>query len=239
LVHEFQHVVLGAVMDLCALADRRAGWLGYAPWRPDPRPAVALLQGCFAYLGVTGFWLRHSRLEYGRPDAQAQFARWREACQEATMTLAASGRLTGRGATFVDGMQERLRDWGREPLDDTAARVARRANLEHRLSWRLANLRPDPLSVEILAADWRGGTAPALPVWQVPVAIAQGPRHLARASRPGEWAELALTGGAGVAELLRQRIEVVAALQERLRRTPGPPADAAPIIGWLLRGPAT
>jgi hypothetical protein len=28
----------------------------YVPWRDDPRPISGLLQGAYAYLGVTGFW---------------------------------------------------------------------------------------------------------------------------------------------------------------------------------------
>ncbi len=35
----------------------------YAPWRPDPRPAHGLLQGAYAYLGVTEFWQRQHPYE--------------------------------------------------------------------------------------------------------------------------------------------------------------------------------
>ena len=28
----------------------------YAPWRPEPRPVVGLLQGVYAHLGIARFW---------------------------------------------------------------------------------------------------------------------------------------------------------------------------------------
>ena len=38
LIHEFQHVKLGAVLDLLDLCDPADRRLFYAPWRDDPRP---------------------------------------------------------------------------------------------------------------------------------------------------------------------------------------------------------
>ena len=56
LIHEFQHVKLGAMLDMFDLYDRCDGRLFYAPWREDPRPVEALLQGTYAHLGVTDYW---------------------------------------------------------------------------------------------------------------------------------------------------------------------------------------
>jgi hypothetical protein len=38
----------------------------YAPWRSGPRPLNGLLQGAYAFLGVSGFW-RQQRRSPGRP----------------------------------------------------------------------------------------------------------------------------------------------------------------------------
>jgi uncharacterized protein len=57
LIHEFQHVKPGAMLDLFELCDPvAAGRLFYAPWRDDPRPVEALLQGTYAHVGVTDYW---------------------------------------------------------------------------------------------------------------------------------------------------------------------------------------
>ena len=45
LIHEFQHIKLGAVLDLYELYDPTDKRLFHAPWRPDPRPLEGLLQG--------------------------------------------------------------------------------------------------------------------------------------------------------------------------------------------------
>ena len=55
LVHETQHLKLCALLDLVTLARPDDGRRYYAPWRPDPRPAGGLLQGAYAFLGVSGF----------------------------------------------------------------------------------------------------------------------------------------------------------------------------------------
>ena len=60
LIHEFQHVKLGAVLDLYDLCDPEDRRLYYAPWRDDPRPLEPLLQGALrAPAGVTDFWRVH------------------------------------------------------------------------------------------------------------------------------------------------------------------------------------
>lgn len=61
LIQEFQHVKLGAVLDLYDLFDPADDRLLHAPWRDDPRPLEGLLQGTYAHLAVTDFW--HARHE--------------------------------------------------------------------------------------------------------------------------------------------------------------------------------
>ncbi len=81
LVHEAQHLKLCALLDLVQLTNPDDGRRYYAPWRDDPRPASGLLQGAYAFLGVTGFWRRQRHATTDaviRQRADAEFARWRE-----------------------------------------------------------------------------------------------------------------------------------------------------------------
>ncbi|MEU3303365.1 HEXXH motif-containing putative peptide modification protein [Streptomyces sp. NPDC006678] len=96
LVHEFLHIQLGALLDLVPLHGPDSGARYHAPWRPDPRPAGALLQGTYAHLGVSDFWRRE-------PGAHAaeQYAHWRGRTLEAADTLLESGELTEDGREFV------------------------------------------------------------------------------------------------------------------------------------------
>ncbi|MEU8796304.1 HEXXH motif domain-containing protein [Spirillospora sp. NPDC048819] len=138
LCHEVQHVKLSALLEIVPLTRRDDGTLHYAPWRPDPRPIAGLLQGTYAYLGVTGFWRRQREAEHGSQAlrAHSEFARWREAAGQAARTLADSGRLTETGMAFVDEMARTLRAWQREYVPPVAHRSARANADEHRSSWR-------------------------------------------------------------------------------------------------------
>lgn len=107
LIHEFQHVKMGALLDLYDLYDPADSRLFHAPWRDDPRPLEGLLQGTYAHLAVADFWHARQRLTAGA-DAEAagqRYVRWRDHTADAIETLAASGSLTPLGARFVDGMR--------------------------------------------------------------------------------------------------------------------------------------
>jgi uncharacterized protein len=142
LVHEAQHLKLGALLDLVQLTrpddDRRY----YAPWREDPRPASGLLQGVYAFLGVTGFWRlqRHAAADAAiRHHADAQFARWRDGSALAARTLLASGQLTTAGREFVTEMARVLADWQQEPVSAEALAVAGRKAQSHLTRWHALN----------------------------------------------------------------------------------------------------
>ena len=142
LVHETQHLKLCAVLDLVTLTRPDDGQRYYAPWRPDPRPASGLLQGAYAFLGVSGFW-REQRETAPEPEVrqrgQAEFARWREGVATAADTLLLSGQLTSSGETFVETMAGVLDEWLREPVPDGTLAVARRKNERHLVQWRANN----------------------------------------------------------------------------------------------------
>jgi HEXXH motif-containing protein len=136
LAHEVQHMKLSAVLDMVPLTRPDDGSRYYAPWREDPRPASGLLQGSYAYLGVTGFW-RHQRAAAGAADsvADTEFARWRNAAALGCATLQASGQLTEDGERFVRTMAATLRPWLDEPVPGSARRAAAEENERHRAGW--------------------------------------------------------------------------------------------------------
>ena len=139
LIHEFQHVKLGAVLDMFELcAPDAGGRLFYAPWRDDPRPVEALLQGTYAHLGVTDYW-RGRRHRAQGPDAIAaaeRFARWRMLTAEAIDRLVGSGALTDLGLRLVARMRATIEPWLDEQVDAAAAEAAGRWAAERRQAWQ-------------------------------------------------------------------------------------------------------
>jgi uncharacterized protein len=142
LVHETQHLKLCALLDLVTLTRPDDGRRYYAPWREDPRPASALLQGAYAFLGVCGFWRQQrqaaAELEV-RQRADADFARWRASCSLAVGTLLASGQLTVAGQEFAGQMARTLEAWQREPVSAGALATASRKSSLHWQRWRTSN----------------------------------------------------------------------------------------------------
>lgn len=142
IVHETHHLKLYALLDLVALTQPDDGQRYYAPWRPDPRPASGLLQGAYAFLGVSGFW-REQRHAVPDPEIRqrghAEFARWRENAAIVAGTLLRSGQLTSAGVTFVETMAEVLAEWRREPVPGDALARARRDSSRHRDQWQADN----------------------------------------------------------------------------------------------------
>ncbi|MFF4414109.1 HEXXH motif domain-containing protein [Streptosporangium sp. NPDC001559] len=145
LAHETQHAKLSALLDLVPLTMPDDGSRYYAPWREDPRPVPGLLQGAYAYLGVTDFWRRQRHLETGqaRVHADAEFSRWREAASMVARTLIDSGRLTAPGRTFVTEMAHRLDDWAGEPVPAGARAIGEERASRHRARWLRNNGRAD------------------------------------------------------------------------------------------------
>jgi HEXXH motif-containing protein len=147
ITHEIQHLKLGAVLDVVTLTMPDDGRRYYAPWRDDPRPLAGLLQGTYAYLGVSAFWRRQRQLgtdqdesEHARPRrADTEYARWRVAAAQVTATLLGSGRLTPDGREFVDVMARTLESWQQEPVQPHAQDRARRVAESHLARWQAAH----------------------------------------------------------------------------------------------------
>jgi uncharacterized protein len=136
LVHEVQHLKLAALLDVVRLTLPDDGRRYYAPWRDDPRPLGGLLQGTYAFLGVTGFWRERGGNTSG---AELKFARSLQGVTLATGTLRASGRLTPAGQEFVAHMEQTLASWRQESVPDTARAEASRAVLAHQARWEAVN----------------------------------------------------------------------------------------------------
>jgi HEXXH motif-containing protein len=142
LVHETQHLKLCALLDIVPLTRPDDGERYYAPWRTDPRPAGGLLQGAYAFLGVSGFWRRLRGIAPGaqvRLRAESEFARWRDGAALAADTLLSSGQLTAAGQAFVGEMIRVLSDWQRESVASDALAVARRKAERHLAQWHADN----------------------------------------------------------------------------------------------------
>ncbi|GAA3961242.1 aKG-HExxH-type peptide beta-hydroxylase [Actinoplanes auranticolor] len=159
LVHEFQHDKMSAVLDLVDLCADGGPARFHAPWRPDPRPAAALVQGCYAFAGVAGFWEEHRRHLRGEARRRAEylFASWREHVGYALAQLRRSGELTAEGAWFFAELGEVVDSWRDESPAIAAAR--RSAEATH-VAWRLACHRPRRPDVADLADAWQRGAAP-------------------------------------------------------------------------------
>lgn len=142
LIHEFQHIKLGAMLDLFDLFDKSdTARRHYAPWRPDPRPLEGLLQGAYAHIGVTEYWRvrrRRAATEAEQRQAEAQFARWRVHTAEAMDVLLKSGSLTALGTRLVEAMRETVTPWCDEPVGPAALHAAHEASRSHRAAYEAA-----------------------------------------------------------------------------------------------------
>ncbi|WNI16433.1 HEXXH motif domain-containing protein [Actinacidiphila sp. ITFR-21] len=162
-VHEFQHTKLGALLHLLTLEEDDGAERHHAPWRDDPRPLSGLLQGAYAFLGVTEFWARYLDTAPGheRPLAEFEFALRGRQTEEVLRSLAGDPGLTGHGRRFVAGMAGRLA--ALRPDDRVRPAVAARAEfaaLDHRTGWRVRHWAPAVADVRALAAAF-AASAPA------------------------------------------------------------------------------
>ncbi|MER7486924.1 HEXXH motif domain-containing protein [Streptomyces sp. NPDC126497] len=153
LVHEFQHNKLSAFMHLFTLYEEPETRLYYAPWRDDPRPLGGLLQGVYAFFGVTAFWRRRDH-----PLGRFEYALWRAQTAHALRAVGRSDGLTDLGRRLVAHLAGRLEPWLAEPVDARARAAADLAVADHRATWRAYHLRPDPGTVRAHAAAWPHGT---------------------------------------------------------------------------------
>ncbi len=184
LVHEFQHIRLGGVLHLTRLHEEDARERFYTPWRDDPRPIGGVLQGVYAFFGVTAFWRALARA--GAPDRRAafEFAYWRDQTWRTLCVLRDDLSLTAVGRRFVDGIAERLGPWQDESVAADLADVVGAAAVDHYAGWRIRHVRPNPYAVADLAETWLAGRArpatPQLATDRVPTPVPDGSWSRAR-----------------------------------------------------------
>jgi uncharacterized protein len=139
--HELQHLKLCAVLDIVRLTLPDNGRRYYAPWRTDPRPIAGLLQGAYAYLGVTEFWRRQRQLATGAAGLRAdgEFALWRAGTARVIDTLLSTDRLTPDGVDFVGRMRETAGEWEAEQVSGQAQAFALTTSKGHVAQWERDN----------------------------------------------------------------------------------------------------
>jgi HEXXH motif-containing protein len=157
LVHETQHVELGALLHQLTFLRAADGPLCYAPWRDDPRPVAGLLQGIYAFAGITDFW-RVRRGSGGGPLAELEFALWREHLGRALGSLGGHPSLTPHGRTLIAGLASTVDGWAGERVDPGTQRLARAIAADHYGQWRCYHVPVDGEAVAEAARAWRAGS---------------------------------------------------------------------------------
>ena len=177
LVHEAHHAVMGAMTDIVPLVRPGSAFVGYAPWRDDPRPAGALLQGIFAHYGMGRFWREQCAADSPerRRRATAEFARLRMITSRAAGTLMRSGTLTEAGQELLAGIGAQLATWLDQPVPSHATEYALDVSTDHEVRWRLRHLSPDPAPVAALADAWLRGRPPPVRPQEVALQLEPAP----------------------------------------------------------------
>lgn len=218
MLHECQHMKLGALLDLVDLCEPTAHPDRYrVGWRPDPRPVEAVLQGAYAHVSVTEVWRarRHTRADPSR--AEFEYAYWRAQTTAAVDALLSSDELTDHGVSFVRGLARTLAGWADEPVSREAGLAAQVATAATATVWRLRNHRLYPDDLDLMRAAWHAGLtcpqppAPALANPAEP-AMPADPARLLTTIRRGWRAEPAGTGPASDLALLSGEPSTAAAL---------------------------
>lgn len=163
LVHEFQHTKLGGLLHLTPLLTGRAEEdtaLWYAPWRDDPRPIDGLLQGIYAFMGVTGFWrVRRTATNARNAVPHFEFALWRAHVAAAMEQIHQHARLTPVGSALLDTLRDRCAEWLREPVPEAQLALARLCTDYHVARWRAHHLQPPAEAVSATVDAWLTGAS--------------------------------------------------------------------------------
>jgi len=159
LVHEFQHIKLGALIHLLPLTEDEDGSHYYAPWRDDPRPLAGLIQGVYAFFGIAEFWGRH-RLKLSGPAADLagfEYAYAKAQTEEALQIVLAAKSLTANGRRLTEGLLASLATSFTDSLPAKILRLSKLTADSHRVGWRLRHFQPDSSEVLSLAKAFHNG----------------------------------------------------------------------------------
>jgi HEXXH motif-containing protein len=162
LVHEYQHIKLGALIHLVPLTGEDGDDLHYAPWRDDPRPLSGLLQGVYAFVGIARFWRRrHAAVSGGDGAVTAyEYAIARGQVAAALRLIRPLPGFTAPGRQLVEALISQVSPWLAEPVAPGTAALADLVLESHRIGWLLRHTRPEPDDVLDLAARRLAREAP-------------------------------------------------------------------------------
>jgi len=130
----------------------------YAPWRNDPRPIGAVVQGLYAYFGMTALWRALANPNDRR--SAFEFAYHRAVAWHAVNAIQSDPALTETGRRFVDAIADVMEPWQREPVAADLVEAARRTAIDHHLGWRIRHVRPQSSLVTDLSEAWLDGRSP-------------------------------------------------------------------------------
>jgi HEXXH motif-containing protein len=159
LVHETAHVRLGALLHLVTFVDDNHGPRLYAPWRDDPRPLSGLLQGVYAFIGITGFWRQRRHRPGGYPLAEFEFALWRIQLGRVLDGLATHPGLSRRGHELVANLGATVEEWACDRVDADVAELASAIAADHYGQWRSYHLPVDQAESGAVLDAWLAGAA--------------------------------------------------------------------------------
>ena len=110
LLHEMQHVKLGALIAMYDLFEPDDGTRYSMPWRPDLRPFEGALHGTYAHLGVAALWRSRALAMPDRQNA-GRYRAYRSWVEDSIEILLTAGRLRPLGKRFVEGMRATVKSW--------------------------------------------------------------------------------------------------------------------------------
>lgn len=255
-IHEFQHMKLGALLDVVDLYESGGPSIHWAPWRTDPRPVGALLQGTYAHVGVTDYWRMRQRRDVQSRLPAVEFGYWLAQTSRAAAILAGSGELTAAGQRLISQLKETLRCWHTELKPSIVSQVEDVAD-SAAIIWRLRNRTAPRDETARLARLFRAG-APCPQVAAAPTAVPRTAPGAARIELPisapvcrhtiadyrdrlnedpmadEAWVGLALAlrrdGQFVPADVIIDRPELVRAIRQEVG------GDPAEVAAWLSRG---
>ena len=113
LLHEFQHLKLGAVLDMFDLHDKSDDRGYHVGWRTDRRSLEAVLQGTYAHMAVVEYWRRRALATRGSDSDE--YARRADGLavqvKGALAQISASPALTSLGRRWVADMDAATAEW--------------------------------------------------------------------------------------------------------------------------------
>ena len=154
LVHEFQHIRLGGLLQLLRLTAEDRSERLYAPWRDDPRPIGGVIHGVYAFSGVAAFYRTLSEENPGDLLAAFEFVHWRDQVWRTLETIRGDEALNDAGRRFLGHVADCVQPWRALRVNPVAEQWSELLAADHYGAWRLRHLRPDTATVYRLADAW-------------------------------------------------------------------------------------